>query len=401
MPDAAAVSAFLEERHAAVASSAAAFAAETVAPLTVPADDAAARAQAREILKRLGEAGWIGYAVPAAYGGKGDKPDFRACALVREALAAVSPLADAVFALQCLGSMPITLAGGEDQKKKWLPAMAKGEAMAAFAMTEPQAGSDVAGIATTARREGDEYVLDGHKAFISNAGLADVYVVFASTDLAKGAKGISCFLVEGDRPGLRFARAQVLSAPHPLGEIVFSRCRVPLAARLGEEGEGFKVGMGTLDRLRATVAAAACGMAARALAEALTHVRARRQFGRPLAEFQLIQEKLAVMATELAAARLLVYRAAMLADTSSERVTTASAMAKAYATEAAQRIVDAAVQILGGRGVMADHPVDRLYRAVRALRIYEGTTEIQHLVIARHLLKEAAGPERPPTSDAK
>ncbi len=387
MPDAASVGPFLEERHAALAADATKFAAEKIGALPAPADDTAARAQAREILKLLGEAGWIGYAVPAAYGGRAEKPDFRACAMIREALAGASPLADAVFALQCLGSMPVTLAGSEEQKRKWLPAVAKGEAMAAFAMTEPQAGSDVSSIATTAYREGDFYVLSGHKTFISNAGIADFYLVFASTDLIKGVKGISCFLVEAANPGLRFARAQVLSAPHPLGEITFARCQVPLSARVGGEGEGFAIGMATLDRLRATVAAAACGMAERALAEALRHAAGRRQFGKPLAEFQMIQGKLAAMATELAAARLLVYRAARLADISTQRVTMESAMAKAYATEAAQRIVDQAVQILGGAGVLADHPVDRLYRAVRALRIYEGTTEIQHLVIARHLLK--------------
>lgn len=391
MPDPAAVAPFLCESHRALADRITAFVREKVDPLPAPADDAAARTQARGILKLLGEGGWLGYAVPAAFGGASEKPDLRACALVREALAGASPLADAVFALQCLGSMPITLAGSDEQRKKWLSAVAKGEAMAAFAMTEPQAGSDVSGISTTARREGDFYVLTGHKVFISNAGIADFYVVFASTDLAKGTKGISCFLVEAANPGLRFARAQVLSAPHPLGEITFSRCKVPLSALIGQEGEGFKIGMGTLDRLRATVAAAACGMAERALAEALRHAASRRQFGKPLADFQMVQEKLAVMATELAASRLLVYRAAMLADTSTERVTMESAMAKAYATEAAQRVIDQAVQVLGGAGVMADHPVDRLYRAVRALRIYEGTTEIQHVVIARHLLKTLEG----------
>ncbi len=397
MPDISVVGPFLAEHHPSLAGAVEAFVREKIAPLPSPVDDAAGRTQAREILKLLGEAGWIGHAVPAASGGKSEKPDLRACALVREALAGASPLADAVFALQCLGSMPITLAGSDAQRQKWLPAVARGEAMAAFAMTEPQAGSDVSGIATTASREGDFYYLTGHKIFISNAGIADFYVVFASTDLVKGSKGLSCFLVEAANPGLRFARAQVLSAPHPLGEITMSRCQVPLSALIGQEGEGFKIGMGTLDRLRATVAAAACGMAERALAEALSHASSRRQFGKPLADFQLVQEKLAVMATELAASRLLVYRAAMLADTSTERVTMASAMAKAYATEAAQGIIDQAVQILGGKGVMADHPLDRLYRAVRALRIYEGTTEIQHLVIARHLLKEAAarGGEKP------
>src|SRR5204863_5753504 len=234
-------------------------------------------------------------------------------------------------------------------------------------------------------------VLDDAKTFISSAGIADVYTVFASTDPAAGGRGISCFVVPADTKGLRFVAPQVLSVPHPLGEIAFEECRVPAVNRLGEEGRGFALGLKTLDRLRATVGAAACGMAARALAEAVAHAAARRQFGKPLAEFQLAQEKLARMATDLAAARLLVYRAAWEADRGAERVTLEAAMAKAFATEAAQRIVDEAVQVLGGAGVLASHPVDRLYRAVRALRIYEGTTEIQHLIVAGQLLKQAAG----------
>jgi acyl-CoA dehydrogenase len=254
-------------------------------------------------------------------------------------------------------------------------------------MTEPGAGSDVASIATAARRDGYEYVLDGAKTLISNAGIADLYVVFASTDRDKGAKGISCFLVPADAPGLRFVSAQVLSAPHPLGEIAFENCRVPADALLGEEGRGYGLGLAALDRLRPSVAAAACGMAARALAEALAHVKGRQQFGKPLAEFQLVQQKLARMATDLAAARLLTYRAAYEKDQGQERITSEAAMAKSFATEMAQRAVDDAVQLIGGRGVLADHPVDRLYRAVRALRIYEGTTEIQQLIIAGELLR--------------
>jgi acyl-CoA dehydrogenase len=259
--------------------------------------------------------------------------------------------------------------------------------MTAFAMTETGAGSDVAGIATAARRDGSGYVLDGAKTLISNAGIADLYVVFASTDRARGAKGLSCFLVPADAPGLRFLGPQVLSAPHPLGEIAFEECRLPADALLGAEGRGYGLGLAALDRLRPTVAAAACGMAARALAESLAHVKRRQQFGRPLAEFQLVQQKLARMATELTAARLLTYRAAFEKDGGRERITSEAAMAKSFATEAAQRAVDDAVQLVGGRGVLADHPVDHLYRAVRALRIYEGTTEIQQLIIAAELLK--------------
>ncbi|MGH9335537.1 MAG: acyl-CoA dehydrogenase family protein, partial [Vicinamibacteria bacterium] len=251
-------------------------------------------------------------------------------------------------------------------------------------------GSDVASMKTTACRDGDGWVLDGVKTFISNAGIADFYTVFVSTDPERGHRGISCFVVPADTDGLTFEGAQILSAPHPLGTIRFDACRVPAGALVGEAGQGFKLGLATLDRLRATVAAAACGMAGRALEEALDHARGRRQFGKALAEFQLIQEKLARMATDLAAARLLTYRAAWEKDGGAERVTVEAAMAKAFATEAAQRIIDHAVQILGGRGVLAEHPVDRLYRSIRALRIYEGTTEIQHLVIAGKLI-EAEG----------
>jgi acyl-CoA dehydrogenase len=307
---------------------------------------------------------------------------------MREALGEASPLADAVFALQGLGTTPILLGGSVEQKARWLAPIARGKVMTAFAMTEPEAGSDVSAIRTTARRDGSHYVLDGAKTLISNAGIADLYVVFASTDRTQGAKGISGFLVPADTPGLRFARAQVLSAPHPLGEIVFKDCRVPADALLGTEGRGYPLGLAALDRLRPTVAAAACGMAARALAESLAHVRRRQQFGSPLATFQLVQQKLARMATDIAAARLLTYRAAYEKDQGQARITSEAAMAKSFATEMAQRAVDDAVQLVGGRGVLADHPVDRLYRAVRALRIYEGTTEIQQLIIAGELLRQ-------------
>jgi acyl-CoA dehydrogenase len=378
-PDPHPIRAFLTERHGELAASVASFAAQELAPVPEPTDDAAARTEARHILTLLGTGGWL-----APIGAR----DWRGCCLVREALGSASPLADAVFALQGLGTVPILMAGSEALKKRWAVEAVQGRAMGAFAMTEPEAGSDVAAMATSARRDGSAYVLNGSKTFISNAGIADFYTVFTSTDRAAGAKGITCFVVPADAPGLRFVRPQILSAPHPLGEIAFEDCRVPAENRLGEEGKGFGLGLKTLDRLRATVGAAACGMAARALSEAVAHARARRQFGKPLAEFQLVQEKLARMATELTAARLLVYRAAFEADGGAERVTLEAAMAKAYATEAAQRIIDDAVQILGGTGVLASHPVDRLYRSVRALRIYEGTTEIQHLVIAGRLLED-------------
>jgi acyl-CoA dehydrogenase len=378
-PDVRPIRAFLDERHVGYAAELGAFAARELAPRPEPPDDASCRREARELLGKLGGP-WL---EPIR------RQDWRACCLTREALAAASPLADAVFALQGLGTLPILLSGNDAMGRRWADDAIAGRAMAAFAMTEPGAGSDVAALATRARRDGDHYVLEGGKVFISNAGIADFYTVFAATDPAARAKGISCFVVPADSPGLRFVKPQVLSAPHPLGEIEFRGCRVPAGNRLGEEGRGFALGMKTLDRLRATVGAAACGMATRALAEALAHARERRQFGKPLAEFQLIQEKLSRMATDLTAARLLVYRAAWAADGGAERVTLEAAMAKSFATEAAQRIVDDAVQILGGSGVLASHPVDRLYRSVRALRIYEGTTEIQHLVIAGQLLQES------------
>jgi len=373
VPDARPVRAFLDEAHAAFALESAASAARDLAPRVPPATDEAARKEARALLPILGEGKWL---EPIR------RQDWRAACLAREALGAANPLADAVFALQGLGTLPILFAGSDALRARWADAAVQGRAMAAFAMTEAEAGSDVAGMKTQARKDGDSYVLSGAKSYISNAGIADFYVVFASTDPAAGGKGISCFVVPADTAGLRFTGAQVLSAPHPLGTIAFEECRVPATNRLGDEGRGYALGLRTLDRMRSTVGAAACGMAARALDEAARHALQRRQFGKPLAEFQLVQEKVARMATDLTAARLLVYRAAWEADGGSERVTMEAAMAKSFATESAQRIIDDAIQILGARGVMADHPVDRLYRAVRALRIYEGTTEIQHLVIA-------------------
>jgi acyl-CoA dehydrogenase len=381
IPDTEPIRAFLDDAHVRFAEEAGAFAGRELAARAEPADDAAARAEARELVPRMGSAGLY---APIR------RQDWRACCLAREALAAASPLADAVFALQGLGTVPLLLAGDAKVHERWAADALEGRAMAAFAMTEAGAGSDVAAMATTARRDGDHYVLDGAKTLISNAGIAGFYTVFASTNPEARGRGISCFLVPAGTPGLRFVRAQVLSSPHPLGEIAFEGCRVPAENRLGEEGRGLALGLKTLDRLRPTVGAAACGMAARALAEALAHARARCQFGKAIAEFQLVQEKLARMATDLTAARLLVYRAAWAADRGAERITLEAAMAKAFATEAAQRIVDDAVQIVGGAGALAAHPVDRLYRSVRALRIYEGTTEIQHLVIAARLLEGAA-----------
>lgn len=377
MPDTRAVRAFLEPRHHQLTTAAETFVEEKIAPLGHAEDDSTARKQARTILTALGEGTWL---QPIAV------PDLRACGLLREILAAESPLADAVFALQALGTMPIQLAGSEELKQAFVEPALRGEAMAAFAMTEAEAGSDVAHLATRAMRDGSHYVLDGGKAFISNAGIADFYTVFAVTDPEAGKRGISCFVVPAETAGLSLARAQVMSAPHPLGELRFEGCRVPVSHRLGSEGEGLKIGLASLDRLRATVGAAACGMAQRALAEALAYSKQRHLGGQALAEYQLTQDKLARGATELTASRLLVYRALWERDDGTERTTVEAAMAKSYATEAAQHIIDDAIQILGGRGCLAEHPVDHLYRSIRSLRIYEGTTEIQRLIIARALL---------------
>ncbi len=379
-PDPHSVRAFLAPGHAEWAANAAAFASRSLRGRPAADDDGAARLEARQLLELMGVAGLF---EPIA------NLDLRACCLTREAVAAASPLADAVFALQGLGIVPLLMADDDELRERWAAPALRGELMSAFAMTESEAGSDVASMTTRAVRDGDAWVLTGAKFLISNAGIADYYIVFASTDPGAGSRGISAFLVPADAPGLRFGGAQVMSAPHPLGEILLEECRVPASHLVGEEGHGFKVGMATLDLLRPTVGAAACGMASRALAEALDHATTRQQFGKPLASFQLIQQKLGRMAIELTAARMLVYRAAYEKDMGAERITTEAAMAKAFATEAAQRIVDDAVQILGGRGVLASHPVDRLYRSVRALRIYEGTTEIQHLIIAGALVADA------------
>jgi acyl-CoA dehydrogenase len=380
MSDTHTVRAFLEADHHPWGARVAAFAARSLEGRSHAESDEDARAEARVLLALMGEAG--------LYAPIGSR-DLRAGCLARELVAAASPLADAVWALQGLGITPLLLAGSDDQRATWAEPALRGELMGGFAITEPGAGSDVASMTTRARRDGDAYVLDGHKWFISNAGIADFYVVFASTDPQAGSRGISAFLVPADAEGLVFAGAQVMSAPHPLGELRFEGCRVPAGHLLGEEGGGFKVAMMTLDQLRPTVGAAACGMAERALREALRHGVERQQFGQPIADFQLVQEKLGRMAMELTAARLLVYRAAYEKDLGAERITTEAAMAKAYATEAAQRIIDDAVQILGGRGVMAHHPVDVLYRSIRSLRIYEGTTEIQHLIIAGRMVADA------------
>jgi alkylation response protein AidB-like acyl-CoA dehydrogenase len=307
--------------------------------------------------------------------------------LIREELARTCLQAEELFAIQGLGSFPILLAGTEAQKAAYLPPLARGDQVPAFALTEPDAGSDAAALSTRAERDGDGWRLTGVKRFISNAPVADLYVVFAKTAPERGTKGISAFLVPGGTPGLSGTPMRTL-APHVIGELAFDGCRLPAGSLLGGEGEGWRVAMGTLDVFRASVGAQAVGLARAALDLALAHARGRVQFGQPLAQFQLVQAKLADMATELRAARLLVYSAARLKDAGTARVTMESSMAKLYATEMAARVIDQAVQIHGGLGVLRGSPIERLYREARAPRIYEGTSEIQRLIIARQLLRD-------------
>lgn len=371
------IAAFLDPAHQTLADGVSRWCRGALAEAPAPSGDEAARSEARALLAGIGKAGWL---APIA------KQDVRGVCLVRETMAACSPLADAVVAIQGLGATPLLLGGSDEQRREWLDGLIQGRTMAAFAMSEPDAGTDVAAMRTTARRDGDDWVLDGEKHLISNAGLADLYLVFAKTSPDQGSRGISLFLVPSSARGLRFTGAQMLAEPHPLGRVTFERCRVPASALVGPVDQGFKLGMMTLDRLRPTVGAAACGMAMRALREAVTHARTRRQFGNPLAALQLVRARIGRMAAELDAARLLVYRAAWEFDQGKMRNSTSAAMAKSVATETAQRVVDDAVQIVGGVGVLVGHPVERLYRAIRALRIYEGTTDIQYLIIAASLL---------------
>jgi acyl-CoA dehydrogenase len=335
----------------------------------------------RQLVGWLAEAGLLAACVPSQFGGRGNV-ELRELCVIRDALAYRSSLADTMFAMQGLGSYPITLAGSDAQKHWLLPKVARGEAICAFAITEPEAGSDVSGVSTRAARAGDEWRIDGEKCFISNAGIADSYVVFARTSPDKH-RGLSAFLVEGNAAGLSVEPVQLI-APHPIGIVRFSGCPAQL---VGEEGGGFSLAMQTLDHFRASVGAAALGLARRALDEAIGRARSRKQFGKPLAEFQATQMALAEMRLDVETSRLLVLQAAHAADASGAARPLEAAMAKLHATEAAQRVIDRALQLHGGQGVVAGAVVERLYREVRALRIYEGTSEIQKLVIARHILR--------------
>ena len=348
--------------------------------------------ECRALVKSLGAAGWLRHAVGGtAYGGTADAIDTRSICLIRETLARHSGLADFAFAMQGLGSGAISLAGTEEQKQTYLPRVATGASIAAFALSEPEAGSDVAAMQCSARIEGDHAVLNGCKTWISNGGIADFYVVFARTGEAAGSRGISAFIVDADTSGFEIAERIQVIAPHPLATLRFTECRVPLSRRIGVGGEGFKIAMRTLDVFRTSVAAAALGFARRALDEALARAANRKMFGQSLADFQLTQAKLAQMATTIDSSALLTYRAAWQRD-QGLNVTKEAAMAKMVSTEGAQQVIDAAVQIWGGMGVVSDHPVERLYREIRALRIYEGATEVQQLIIARELLKEQPKP---------
>ncbi|MBI2820151.1 MAG: acyl-CoA dehydrogenase family protein [Acidobacteria bacterium] len=398
MPETPMLSTYLDPSHISLDEQVEQFASREIEPRSTEQADYIP--QAFDFLKRMASEGLLRYVAPAAYGGVHPHLDIRSLCLIRQGLARHSGLADTMFAMQGLGSCPITIAGNEEQKQRFLPKVVRGEAVATFALTEPEAGSDAAGLRTTARREGNEYRLDGSKRFISNAGIADFYVVFAKTDPEQGRKGISAIVVEKDRPGLT-TRAQEVIAPHPIGEVIFSNCRVPAENLLSAEGEGWSILLRTLESFRTAVGAAALGMGERALIEASSYMKTRVQFGKTLSEFQGLRFGLAEMAMELEAARLLVYQAAWSLDfarktgvsgggasKATERaLILSSSMAKLYATEAAQRVIDRGLQMHGGLGVVKGSVVERLYREIRALRVYEGTSEIQKEIIAHQLLK--------------
>ncbi|RVT48846.1 acyl-CoA dehydrogenase family protein [Rubrivivax albus] len=349
-------------------------------------DHGDADATCRRLVAALGEAGVLRHCVPAAHGGMRDALDSRSLVVCRETLARHDGLADFAFAMQGLGSGPITLAGSSTLQQAILPRVARGDCITAFALSEPEAGSDVAAMRCAARDDGDVWVLDGEKTWISNGGIADVYCVFARTGEQPGTRGISAFVVDAGTPGFEIAERIDVMAPHPLARLRFDGCRVPKDRLLGQAGEGFKLAMRTLDIFRSSVAAAALGFARRALDEALAYAQSRPMAGQRLADFQLTQAALGDMAADIDAAALLTYRAAWLRDVQGVRTTREAAMAKMVATEHAQRVIDRALQMHGGLGVKIGTAVESLYREIRALRIYEGATEVQRLIIGRDLL---------------
>ena len=341
------------------------------------------------LVRKLGAGGFLRHCVPAEFGGMAAEIDSRSLCLIRETLAYADGLADFAFAMQGLGTGAISLSGSPEIKQAILPKIAKGELISAFALTEPEAGSDVAAMSTSAERQGDEFVLNGEKVFISNGGIADVYTVFARTGEAPGTRGISAFVVYADTPGFHIAERIETIAPHPLARIRFDNCRVPAANLLGQPGEGFKIAMRTLDIFRPSVAAAALGFARRALDEAVAHAKSRKMFGATLADLPTAQSTLGEMATAIDAASLLTVRTAWRRDVQKLPITREAAMAKMTATENAQWVIDQALQMFGGRGVRVGEITETLYREIRALRIYEGATEVQKLIIGRELMKSA------------
>lgn len=382
---------FFEERHRKLESELSAWADTELAHVAHGHSIEAVDHACRELVRKLGRGGWLRHAVAGIEnGGVGAAIDTRTICLLRETLARHDGLADFAFAMQGLGSGAISLDGTPEQQARYLPKVAAGEALAAFALTEPEAGSDVAAMACSARAEGEHYVLNGEKTFISNGGIADFYVLFARTGEAPGARGITAFIVDAAAPGFTIAERIEVMAPHPLARLRFDSCRIPATQRLGAPGQGFKLAMRTLDIFRTSVAAAALGLARRAFEEARQRATSRQMFGHTLADFQITQVKLAEMATAIDSAALLTYRAAWQRDRG-QTVTREAAMAKLVATENAQQVIDAAVQIFGGLGVTTGVTVENLYREIRALRIYEGASEVQQLIIARELLKSAGG----------
>jgi acyl-CoA dehydrogenase len=383
---------FFEDRHRDLAASIYDWAATHVGMAPAhPQDNAELDAACLGYVSGLGDAGFLELCVPAEAGGRHETLDVRSLCLVREALAYHDGLADFAFVMQGLGTGPISLFGTAEQKRRFLDGIATGRKVAALAMSEPEAGSDAGAISTRAVEDGDHYVLDGVKTWISNGGIADQYVVIARLGDAPGAKGLAAFVVPATAEGFSVAERIEIIAPHPLATLRFDGCRVPRDHLIGAPGQGFRIAMANLDVFRSTVGAAALGFARRALDEALERTRARRVFGEKLSEFQITRQKIGEMATAVDASALLVYRSAWTKDSGAERVTREAAMAKMHATEAAQRVIDEAVQLWGGQGVVSGNPVERLYREIRALRIYEGTTEINKLVIADQTYRQFAG----------
>ena len=349
-------------------------------------------ATCKKLVSDLGAAGWLNNATVDP---NGDAPlDVRTLCLIRETLARHDGSADFAFAMQGLGTGAISLFGTGAQKQDWLAKVRKGEAISAFALTEPQSGSDVANSTMTATFEGNAYTLQGQKTWISNGGIADVYTVFARTGDAPGARGLSAFIVPADTPGVNITERLNTIAPHPLATLDFSNCRIPPQAMIGNSGQGFKIAMGVLDVFRSTVAAAALGFARRALDETLARVTQRQVQGAPLFEMQLVQGHIAQMAVDIDAAALLIYRAAWTKDMGAPRITREAAMAKLFATDQAQKIIDNAVQLHGGDGVRSGETVERLYREIRALRIYEGASDVQKIIIARQTLDAYMGEQK-------